>query len=284
MSRFFNNIKEECYLDYAINVYLEDAADIVPIDNDDIDFDQNNPKDVKESRNFLQKIYDKFMKFIRWIIDFIIKIKNKIVSWFRSLTNSDTTEKNDDDVESDNTSDEKQLISVFFNERTIEYFHGAIERVIDNITKQLNKVKDKYTEEDLSDDDIRIYLTSDTATFNNQDELLNMIRKDLSNSSDFAESIRFDSDIYDKKFKSFQKKLTTTIDILLKRCKGLYSNAERLKKNIKNAGEETVRNYKLISFSLNNISKLFSESIKLLNDVLTKATAEWVNIRKQINV
>ena len=283
MSRFFNNIKEESYLDYAINVYLEDAADIVPIDNDDMD----NHKDIKESRNFLQKIYDKFMKFIRWIIDSIIKIKNKIVSWFRSLTNSNTTENDDDnndDVESDDNSDEKNPISVFFNERTIEYFHDAIERVIDNITKQLNKVKDKYTEEELSDDDIRIYLTSDSATFKNQDELLNMIRNDLSNSSDFTEIIRFNSDIYDKKFKSFQKKLTTTIDKLLKRCKGLYSNAERLKKNINNAGEETVRNYKLISFSLNNISKLFSESIKLLNDVLTKATAEWVNIRKQITV
>lgn len=83
---FYNTLKEDNYIDYALMMYVSEEY---YEDGNDIVRDSFKTKD----KNIFRRIWDKFIKFIRWIIESVSKFFKKIKSWIMGSTNDNPKEK-----------------------------------------------------------------------------------------------------------------------------------------------------------------------------------------------
>lgn len=303
--QFYNTLKEDNYIDYALMMYVSEEY---YEDGNDIVRDSFKAND----KNIFRRIWDKFVKFIRWIIDSVSKFFKKIKSWIMGSTDDTPKEKQRNphgvDVAPPNVvfqnSSEPNSVSdtpkpkspnvterpksnssdmYFFNTKYGDYTLKEVSRTItdalDNFMDFFNRFKSEISELNSGSSPDYLYEKIYKKSINEFSESLNMIRED----ADIEINIKLTKDNYDNERNVINRIISNDFsNNFEKRLKKISSLIERSKSAIENLDSSEVKNYEIIKRVVNESSNFISELTKIVTNIIRNTVIEWTKFRQEV--
>lgn len=310
--QFYNTLKEDNYIDYALMMYVseeyyEDGNDIV----------RNSFK--ANDKNIFRKIWDKFVKFIRWIIDSVSKFFKKIKSWIMGSTNDTPKEKHREpygaeiappDITFQNSSEpvtqtvsdtspkpkpmpknpiitqkpksnmsDTYYFDTKYSDYTLKEVSKTLADALDNFMDFFNRFKSEISELNSGSNPDYIYEKIYKKSINEFNESINMVKDD----ANIEINIKLTKDNYDNEWGGINKIISNDFsNNFEKRLKKISSLIERSKSVIENIDSSEVKNYEIIKRVVNESSNFISELTKIVTNIIRNTVIEWTKFRQEV--